>query len=206
MKKRSKEVNQMSDLIDKVLFQELAACDPGSIVGRTGAAYDSVTGQYKVEVWGNMYGVDPANCRVEAMDQEMLLPLEYIHLFILHYLMKARNIPLADEWVSEKDIPGGSAFFRGPHTLPAHKIAQVFGDDINGFSNICTKAGGRAIPMADAAFAFDIAPKIPVAVLFWPGDEDFGAEAKLLFDRTISFHLPLDIIFALAVIVCRRLG
>jgi len=38
------------------------------------------------------------------------------------------------------------------------------------------------------------------------GDEDFPSEARLLFDRTIQQHLPLDIIYALAVEVCHTLG
>ncbi len=56
--------------------------------------------------------------------------------------------------------------------------------------------------MADAAFSFQITPNIPVAVLLWLGDEEFGSQANLLFDKTISQHLPLDIIYALAVEVC----
>ncbi len=60
--------------------------------------------------------------------------------------------------------------------------------------------------MADAAFLFNITPTIPVAVLYWQGDEDFPSEARLLFDRTIEQHLPLDIIYALSVEVCHALG
>jgi hypothetical protein len=60
--------------------------------------------------------------------------------------------------------------------------------------------------MADAAFAFSITPRIPVAVLLWEGDTEFPAEAKLLFDRTIAEQLPPDVIFSLAVEICNRLG
>jgi hypothetical protein len=56
--------------------------------------------------------------------------------------------------------------------------------------------------MADAAFCFSITPDLPVAVLYWVGDEDFPAEAKILYDRSISELLTLDILFALAVGVC----
>jgi hypothetical protein len=56
--------------------------------------------------------------------------------------------------------------------------------------------------MADAAFSFSITPRIPVAVLLWVGDDEFESEAKLLFDKTIVQHLPLDIIYALAVEIC----
>jgi hypothetical protein len=60
--------------------------------------------------------------------------------------------------------------------------------------------------MADAAYRFDITANIPVAVLLWAGDDEFPSEAKMMFDRTISRHLPLDIIFSLAVEVCERIG
>jgi hypothetical protein len=60
--------------------------------------------------------------------------------------------------------------------------------------------------MADAAFSFSITPDIPVAVLYWIGDEDFPAEVKILYDRSITELLSLDILFALAVGVCARIG
>jgi hypothetical protein len=49
-----------------------------------------------------------------------------------------------------------------------------------------------------------ITPEIPVAIVYWLGDEDFPAEAKLLFDRSMINLMPLDILFALVVEVCDR--
>jgi hypothetical protein len=60
--------------------------------------------------------------------------------------------------------------------------------------------------MADAAYRFLIAPRIPVAVLYWDGDDDFAAEARIHYDRTVAAHLALDVIFALATGICHRLG
>ena len=47
---------------------------------------------------------------------------------------------------------------------------------------------------------------IPVAVLLWRGDDEFPAQAKLLFDKTITEHLALDIIFGLTVEICLALS
>ncbi len=116
--------------------------------------------------------------------------------------MKAKNIPLSGQWISEKDIPGGSGFFRGPHTLPTQLVAQAFGNDLPGFLGAGKRLGGKPLPMADAAFSLEVTPRIPVAVLLWLGDEEFESQVNLLFDRTIAQHLPLDIIYALAVEVC----
>jgi hypothetical protein len=60
--------------------------------------------------------------------------------------------------------------------------------------------------MADAAYSFRITTRIPVAVLYWIGDEDFPAESKILYDRTIAENLASDIIYALAVGICERVG
>jgi hypothetical protein len=35
--------------------------------------------------------------------------------------------------------------------------------------------------------------------VLWYGDDEFEASAKLLMDATIDSHLPLDVIYALAV-------
>lgn len=60
--------------------------------------------------------------------------------------------------------------------------------------------------MGDAAYRFSFLPRVQVAVVLWRGDEEFGAEARLLFDRTIGEHLPLDVIFSLASEVCDRIS
>ena len=60
--------------------------------------------------------------------------------------------------------------------------------------------------LADSSFVIDITRQIPVAVLLWSGDEEFDAESKLLFDKSIIAHFALDIIFSLAVGVCERIA
>ncbi len=191
--------------IDPVHFSDLAARDPREIIQRTHADWDSRIREYRIRIWGCNYWVDAQNGRIRTENEGKRILPDYMDLLIVHYLMSAQNPGPANEWVSEKDIPGGSAFFRGPHTLPTHDIARVFGEDMEGFAVACTRLGGRPLAMADAAFVFDITPQIPVAVLLWQGDEDFSADAGLLFDKTIARHLALDIIYALAVLVCKTI-
>ena len=196
----------MSEQIDKINFLDLKSCDPEEVVFRTGCEFDETSGQYIVKVWGNNYCVDLNKCEVRPERSGLKTYHEYLYLFILYYLMKSKNILPSGEWVSEKDIPGGAAFFRGPHTIPVDLITGRFGDNIDLFKKESEKLGGVPIELADAAYVFQITPTIPVAVLHWQGDEDFPSEARLLFDRTIEQHLPLDIIYALAVEICHSLG
>ncbi|MCP3943998.1 MAG: DUF3786 domain-containing protein [Desulfobacteraceae bacterium] len=192
----------MTQLIDKILFRDLLSCDSEDVTKRTGALYDKKKGHYSIKIWGNFYDVMPEQYLIKPREQKVDTYRDYLYLFMLHYLMKVKQIPLSGQWISEKDIPGGVGFFRGPHTLPTEILAQVFGNDLSGFLVAGERLGGKSLPMADAAFSFDIAPQIPVAVLLWLGDEEFGSQVKLLFDKTIEQQLPLDIIYALAVEVC----
>ncbi len=128
-----------------------------------------------------------------------------MNLFAIYYLLRVKDIPLSEEWISEKDLPGGATFFRGPHLIPTELISGQFGNDLHAFNIWCEKLGGIQIDLADSAFRFQITPDIPVVVLYWKGDEDFPAKAKMLYNRTINEQLPLNVIWALAVGVCGRL-
>ncbi len=192
--------------IDKTIFSDLKACDPEDVVLRTNGRFDKAKNQYCLNIWGHDYCVDLNKSEVIPQGAGLKTYQDFLYLFILYYLMKSRDIKPSGKWISEKDIPGGAAFFRGPHTIPGDVITNKFGNDMDSFKQTCKKLNGVNLNMADAAFMFQITPTIPVAVLYYYGDEDFPCEAKLLFDKTIGIHLPLDIVFALAVEVCNILG
>ena len=196
----------MSESIDKTNFLDLKSCDPEKVISRTGCKFDKIKEQYFVDIWGYTYCVDLNKYEVRPEGPGLKPHHNCLYLFILYYLMKSKNMLPSGVWVSEKDIRGGAAFFRGPHTIPADLITARFGEDIDLFKKGCEKSGGIPIELADAAFLFKITPTIPVAVLYWQGDEDFPSEARLLFDSTIEQHLPLDIIYALSVEVCHAIG
>ena len=196
----------MPELIDSKFFQELAAQDRLDVCRRAVCDYDGSDMCYAVPLWDQHYRVYADQCRVEPAggNPEKLHP--YFELFLVHYLLRARELEPARQWISEKDIPGGSTFFRGPHAIPTDLIASRFENDLTGFSERCKQLGGTFLDMADSAFIMQITPRIPVAVLYWRGDEEFPPESKILYDATIAGHLATDIIFALAWGICDRLG
>ena len=196
----------MTSSIDRIHFKDLAACDPQDVCRRAGSQYDDKSGHYRLDVWGEAYTIDPVGHKIDCLSGSAPPLHEYFYLFMVHYLLTVKAIEIAGEWISEKDIPGGAAFFRGPHEIPTGLIADRVEEDRRQFNQRCLDLGGTELKMADAAYGFTIAPRIPVAVLCWEGDEDFPAEAKILYDKTIVQHLALDVVFALAVGVSRQLG
>jgi hypothetical protein len=196
----------MTDSIDRIHFQELSELDPMDVCRRALCHYDASNRWYTLSVWGTELRITPHRLTIESMSNNKHHLDEYFHLFAIHYLLGARVTDLANEWISEKDVAGGATFFRGPHRIPTDLIADRFNNNIDAFKARCNRFGGRSIQLADAAYVFTITPRIPVAVLYWCGDDDFAAESKILYDRTITAHQASDMIYALAVGICRQLG
>jgi hypothetical protein len=198
--------NNLEQSIDPSYFLELAQRNPEVVCRHALCDYEPKTKSYHLSVWGEMYVISPYESKIMCFKDNKHQVSLLLGLFIVYYLLKSKDIAITKEWISEKDIPGGPTFFRGPHKIPTHIIENRYENNIKEFKEICEKLQGIPLDMADAAYAFRIAPRIPVAVQFWDGDEDFPAESKILFDKSITEHLSPDIIFCMAVEICRRIG
>ena len=196
----------MTYIVDQGLFKQLGLLDWSDICHRSMSTYDLDKECYTITLWDREYAIYPHEGTIETLSSEFGEQHDYFHVFIVNYLIQVKDIPLAGEWISEKDIAGGVTFFRGPHVIPTKQLSDTFLNDTETFCRVCELLHGEPLEMADAAYRFSISPRIAVAVLYWQGDEDFPAESKLLFDRSISEHFALDTVFALAVEVCSRLA
>ena len=93
--------------------------------------------------------------------------------FCVQYLLTAVNEAPTGEWVNPRALPHGDFFFRGPHDLPAEKLSETFGDNVDLFRSASAALGGRALDMADASFEFRMLPRVPVAIALWAADDEF---------------------------------
>jgi hypothetical protein len=66
-------------------------------------------------------------------------------------------------------------------------------------------AGGLPLELADAAFAFQALPRLALAVLVWAGDEEFPAQASVVFDAAAGHYLPAEDLAGLGELLARRL-
>jgi len=196
----------MTDFIDKIYFQDLSEQDPKDVCRRVSCRYDEGKKFYTLSVWGDEYAISAHESRINRITDTVHSPHDFFYLFIIYYLLKSKDIDISGEWISEKDIPGGATFFRGPHEIPTRLICRQYRNNIEAFKKKCEQLHGLPMNMADAAYRFEMTPRIPVSVLYWAGDDDFPPEAKILYDRTITEHLSADIIFSLAVEICTRIG
>lgn len=196
----------MTDYLDKMNFEELDKLNPDELCARALCSYDSNLKEYTISVWDEQFVVSTLLNRISRVSGSNPEPHKFMYVFILNYLLQVKDLEPTGEWISEKDLVGGPTFFRGPHEIPTQYIANRFQGDIETFRQTCRMLGGSDLDMADAAFTFAITPRVPVGVLFWAQDDEFPAEVKIIYDRTIGDHFALDVIYALAVDICARLS
>lgn len=127
-----------------------------------------------------------------------------LELMTLGYLCQTGSGDVAGEMVGVKDLKEGH-FFQGPHALPLDLPLARFGRDTQRFRAAAARLQGEPLDLADAAFAFSPYPKIPIYCLLWEGDEEFPAEMKVLFDRSIEHHLQADAIWGIVHLVVKAL-
>ena len=120
---------------------------------------------------------------------------------ILHYLLYARDKPIANKWVGEKDLPGGGLFFTAAHTLPMEPLTSAF-DGRPGLCDASARSiGGEKVNMGGLSYRFRILPRIPILIILWMRDEEFEPSSHVLFDETIIAHFSsLDLVYALVTV------
>ncbi len=197
--------------IDPAYWEELLKLDPNEVSRRTLTPYDPRSESYRVDMLNQGYTVHPFR-KVIARDTEVPAPsCQYDRisfseaLVLILYLLRAREIPLAGRQVTEKDLPGGETFFRGPHALPREPILELFGRNPERFVHAGFSLGGKPLDFGDGAFRFQALPRVPCDFILWGEDEEFPARLTIVFDATVTEHLPLDVIWALVHLAARRI-
>jgi len=200
---------EMMNPIGSEYWDELARLNPETVCSRTMAEYHLKQRSYTLPVLNQEYLIHPYQRTIRRLigngkPEEDDLSNEFI-LMVLYYLSKAKDLPLARRWISEKDLPGGETFFRGPHALSVDIVEEKYGDDPQGFIEAGEILGGTAVRFGDKSIAIDVFPRVPIIYILWVKDEEFPTRAGVLFDANIGSHFTLDIIWIMVNEVSRRL-
>ncbi|MFB0527614.1 MAG: DUF3786 domain-containing protein [bacterium] len=116
-------------------------------------------------------------------------PKTHISILLLHYLSrKLKGLPQpTGEWISFKQLDGGQFYYSVFRKRVLEPIIKKYGEKPESLTSESTKRfKAKELKQADASVVFEVFDGIPVFIKLWRGDEEFGAEANLLFDRSIS--------------------
>jgi len=147
-------------------------------------------------------GLEFADTSADAKE----VPLQE-QVLILHYLQADPSGSVSSEWVAYREIPGAAFYFGAFVKRAVDPLKKVFGQNTAGFGGAAKRLRGEAVGLGDAGFEFRVFPKVPLRVILYAGDEEFPAEANMLFDRSIGRLLsPEDIAWMTGMLVYRLIA
>jgi hypothetical protein len=111
----------------------------------------------------------------------------------LFYLKTADGTSLADRWISFRELPGGAFYHQAFQGYSGDRLAQAIGEKPASFHRAAKAIGGwRLTSLAEHAYAFQALPRLRLAAVLWPGDEEFPSRASILFDAASSHYMTTD--------------
>lgn len=181
-------------------WEILEGLNPADVCLRTKSAYEN--GNYVLNSFGLNFLISPDERHIKSTDihGESILKKSgyFFNISALHYLVHAKNTPLSGKLVKPDNVKGGDIFFRGTHQLPLNAFAEKYGTDKTGFIQKSKSLNGKDVNYGDASIELLPLPRIPVTLILWLADKEFPARTDLLFDSSVEQHLPLDIIWSIA--------
>lgn len=120
--------------------------------------------------------------------------MSILHLF--HY--SKPDAAVCGRFVPFREIKGASPYAPAFQRSVAEGLAIPFNGRLEQLKKACLALGGQPISQSDAGFLFRAFDCMPVMLLFWDGDEEFDAQANLLFDAEITDFIHEETVCCIA--------
>jgi hypothetical protein len=164
-------------------------------------------GTFRIPFLGRTYFVRYPDFRFEVEgDPDGEVPLQE-QVLILHYMMGDPPRKPTGNWIAYREIPGAAFYFSAFVKRAVDPLKKVFGKDTVALKKTARHLEGIEIEAGDAGYQFDVFPGVAVQIILWEGDDEFEAEANILFDASVGACLsPEDAAWAASLLVYRLIG
>lgn len=180
---------------------KLKALAPDTIAANSGYRYNTDQGYFELVSFGVGFRVSYPGGEIVFADDTGTPPLWW-SLILLNYLSSARPLPLSGEWASYRDLPQGNVFFPALKRDVLDKLAAFLQVNWTIWREAGNCTGFVVIPgRADLTLEGWFAPRVPVRVLFWEGDEEIAPACQILFDRSAGAQMHIEDLAALCYVI-----
>lgn len=180
------------DLIAQ-LRTEVRRLDLGHVAEGIGAAWDGE--RLRIVCLGREFSITPDG---EVGARENLTP--WMKILLLHYVRMQGKTPLTGRWVSFSELKSGmvkATSFRRDCEEPLRELLDAEPEAAATGISRMGAVRTEGFP-SDLAWTVHLLPRLPAAILYWKGDEEFPSSLKILFDETADRFLDVETLIFLA--------
>ncbi|MEE9115600.1 MAG: DUF3786 domain-containing protein [Thermoplasmata archaeon] len=192
------------ELAFKKSWDDLQSMDPNDVARRSLAGYDDAESVFSLKFMGTEYRVKRDERVVADIKGERTNP--FYAFLIIHYLVRAKDIPLANEHISFRELYGGDVYYQAFKSRAIDFIRREFENRPEELVQKGIRMGGEKADLGDFSVIIPVFPRIPLTIVLWLGDDEVPTSANILLDKTAGDHLHTEDIAAISEDLARRLS
>ena len=163
---------------------------------RSGAQYNSSEKTVIIDYLNKSYCIHTSDGSISFTSAKEEVPIKD-KILILDYFTRAKGTPLSGKTITYKELHDGINYFSVFVARTIKHIVNYFGEQPERLPETAAILGGRKTELGDIAVTIHAFPRVPVTIVLWRGDSEFGPEGSILFDSTVSDYLSNDDIHTL---------
>ena len=159
-----------------------------------------------VKFLGDEYSVDIGSKKIMSLSCNVPAK-DFTAILVLHYLAcSLKGLPkLSGEWVSFKELSAVEGYYPAFRARAIEPIIRKYGANPEAILAVQERLAAKRINQGDMGLVVEAFAGVPVLVELWKGDSEFGPEANMLFDSSISRIFCTEDVVVLAGIVAASL-
>jgi hypothetical protein len=159
-----------------------------------------------VKFMADEYEIDFANKSITSLSCNTKAK-DFTAILLLHYLAKKLSgLPqVAGEWCDFRELSGVEGYADAFKKRSLEPIIRKYGKNPDGILTVLERLPAKRVYQGDIGIAVDAFIGVPALIMLWRPDEEFGPEANILFDRSISKIFCIEDIVVLAGMIASSL-
>ena len=139
------------------------------------------------------------SCNVPAKDFAVIL--------LLHYLaQKLKGLPaLTGEWMAFKELSGIEGYYSAFRSRAIEPLIRKYGSHPEGILQALDRLPAKKVDQGDVGIVLEAFQGVPVLITLWRGDDEFGPQGNMLFDKSITRIFCTEDIVVLAGFIASQL-
>ena len=160
--------------------------------------------KFSIKYLNQPYLIALPDINISLLTGEETVPIRD-KILILHYFTRAKGTPLSNRMITFKELPEGINYLPTFSKRTIKPLVSNFGDKPQRMADIAGTLGGYKADYGDMAVTINAFRRVPITLVLWQGDEEFAPEGNILFDSTITDHMPTEDIIVLCEVIVWKL-
>lgn len=133
-----------------------------------------------------------------------LLFAAVISIYNLFHYSKPGAV-LSNEFVPFRQVKRAAPFAPAFQKKTVDFLAETFDGHMEELRRACISLGGTPMKQGDVGYQISVFDCLPIQVFFWDGDEEFPAQANILFDANITDFVHEETVSCIGTSLVNRL-